>query len=391
MKPLSPDAVHRLFAAAIELELPHRREALMAGINRQFVASLRSTERPGDQTLCDINALNDAGELDDGTVPLARWLQNGLAIAGARRGAEVLEEMLRSGRLLATGKETTPLLAPRSRPFSRDSAAKGVVLRIEHWHGDRPAQFAYVQTAAGQVRKAYTDLEFRLDIAIANTGRDEAIASRLLCRTIRYHSASGGRVLIQEKAKGLFTPQQFFFCPLAAPLAEVNILGKRAVRIRGRQMDLLRAKLSRKAEPGLYDLQFCAEVHCGGRRLVLTSDIFTLFVRHGGEDAAHVWVHGKHYDDPALRLLDLPRDLWQKISSPVVWPVFRWLGPLPSEVVSGAPVHSTWLLRDEVGTVFAERDAVFPGTNVTAVLQLPGPVREPQFSLAEAVGAMNGG
>jgi hypothetical protein len=383
MLPLSTEAVLALHAAAIRLGLADRRGALLAGIDPSFVASLRISSIPADQLLSDLHALNDVRQLADGTEPLLQWAQNVIAVVGTGRDTAVFAQLLQRHGRASTSEETTPLLGPKTSAPS-DPAAPDLLMRIEHWHGARPAQFAYFRTSDGLV-KAYTALELRLNIAFFNGCADDLIVNRFLCRTMRYRPVAEERVVVQTKAKGLFTPEKLLFCPRPYSLTDVDVFRGKALHVRSREVELLRAKLSSKAQPGLYELLFFAEAMCAGRRVTFTSDIFSLFVANGREDAAQLQVWGKHYDDPVERLLDLPESLWRRISSPVVWPMLRYLGPLPSEILGRLPYPNAWTVREEVGAMGPGGGASFDGSNVSEVLTLPGPVNEHRYRVEDAI------
>ena len=90
---LKHDQILELHAAAVT-SLAESREALLSGIPAAFVASLPGASSPADRILRDLGALNDVGELADGTVPLALWLRNALALAGGRMEAAVFRQAL---------------------------------------------------------------------------------------------------------------------------------------------------------------------------------------------------------------------------------------------------------------------------------------------------------
>lgn len=63
------------------------REALMAGIDRQYVASLRTLPSMASQTHCDVNDLARAGQLADGSNPWQQYLANAAQLTATREVA----------------------------------------------------------------------------------------------------------------------------------------------------------------------------------------------------------------------------------------------------------------------------------------------------------------
>jgi Effector-associated domain 5 len=68
------------------------RPALLVGIDSAFAAGLPVAESSAAQILRDVDALNRAGALADGSVPLAIWLDNAATLAGPRREASVFRK-----------------------------------------------------------------------------------------------------------------------------------------------------------------------------------------------------------------------------------------------------------------------------------------------------------
>jgi hypothetical protein len=72
---------------------PHQLGAQGARV-RSFVTSLPLAKDPAAQILRDLDALNKAGALTDGSVPLAVWLENAALLARPRREAVDFKEAL---------------------------------------------------------------------------------------------------------------------------------------------------------------------------------------------------------------------------------------------------------------------------------------------------------
>lgn len=110
---LDEDELHRVHAAAVSAGLASSRDALFAGVNRSFAASLPLTPSPGAQVLIDLHQMNKVDRLLDGQQPLAIWLRNAVTLAGALPEAAVFAEALK--RLRRTGPRTpTPAASPAS-------------------------------------------------------------------------------------------------------------------------------------------------------------------------------------------------------------------------------------------------------------------------------------
>lgn len=70
------------------------RAGLLVGLPPVFVTSLPHATAPGEQILTDLDALSAATALTDGTVPLAVWLRNAIALTGTRKEAATFERIL---------------------------------------------------------------------------------------------------------------------------------------------------------------------------------------------------------------------------------------------------------------------------------------------------------
>ena len=79
-------------AAVISVGLS--REALMAGIDRGYVATLATMPNMASQTMCDVNVLARNGPLRDGSNPWRQYLANAAQLAGPRREAAVFQAAL---------------------------------------------------------------------------------------------------------------------------------------------------------------------------------------------------------------------------------------------------------------------------------------------------------
>jgi hypothetical protein len=91
---LTHQEVLDLHAAVVSAELAAKRAGLLAQIDSDFVASLTVAGAPSEQVLSDLSAMNTAGSLVNGTVPLEAWLCNVIALAGSRREVQLFTRTL---------------------------------------------------------------------------------------------------------------------------------------------------------------------------------------------------------------------------------------------------------------------------------------------------------
>jgi hypothetical protein len=125
---LSHDEILELQAAVVSAELGLRRNGLLTGVNSGFVATLEKAGASGEQTLTDLGAINAAGALGDGTVPLVVWLKNAVRLAGGRTEAEIFK------RTLARVTGSTAALEPAhstSLPGSSDLLSSKLAVETE--------------------------------------------------------------------------------------------------------------------------------------------------------------------------------------------------------------------------------------------------------------------
>ena len=91
---LSHDMILAIHSAAIQAGLTGSRSALLSGIDARFVAGLNSTANLSGQVLEDLNALNSAGQLADGSKPLVTWLLNAKRQTALRIEERTFEQAL---------------------------------------------------------------------------------------------------------------------------------------------------------------------------------------------------------------------------------------------------------------------------------------------------------
>jgi serine/threonine protein kinase len=93
-----------LQSQTIQAGLARNRDALLAGLNKAFTASLPFAGDRSAQILEDLAAMNQTGRLPDGSLPLETWLENACALTSARTEGEVFRSALND---LLTASATT--------------------------------------------------------------------------------------------------------------------------------------------------------------------------------------------------------------------------------------------------------------------------------------------
>ena len=131
MTRLSHEEILELQRAVVEAHLGGSRDPLLAGISPAFTASLPSARAPGEQVLTDLAALNSAGELADGSVPLKIWLKTAVQLCGGRREEKVFADALER---LGEGQASAGAQTSASQGIARQ--AKAPAPAVHHHHGD---------------------------------------------------------------------------------------------------------------------------------------------------------------------------------------------------------------------------------------------------------------
>ena len=115
-------AVHR---AAVSAGLDRR--SLLAGVSVSFSRSIAGAASESEQIHVDLHAMNDAGRLRDGTVPLVQWLEAAVNLAAQRSEGRVFEDALREVRAaLSRGAEPG-----YPSPNYRDEATRALGVELE--------------------------------------------------------------------------------------------------------------------------------------------------------------------------------------------------------------------------------------------------------------------
>jgi effector-associated domain 5 (EAD5)-containing protein/TIR domain-containing protein len=172
---LSEHLVGELYDAAIQVGL--NREALLAGLPLRFTASLQQADTRAAQILLDLHALNRADSLDDGSVPLLKWLTN----------AAVLTTSLREGAVFAKAiaKLKQPS-SPEDQPVKQEPAtgSKGPVRIFVSTCDDDRSFVARLGTHLSALRRAGRITFWHPGLIAAGSVRADEIAREIAAADI---------------------------------------------------------------------------------------------------------------------------------------------------------------------------------------------------------------
>jgi tetratricopeptide (TPR) repeat protein len=113
---LSHDEILILWEAAIGSGLAESRAALLVGISPALVQSLPHAPTAGAQILRDLDEMNNAGALADGSVPLVAWLKTASMLVRPRQHAAVFDDALSKCTLAGATRYRSAPLAPVTAP-----------------------------------------------------------------------------------------------------------------------------------------------------------------------------------------------------------------------------------------------------------------------------------
>ncbi|MFT3769920.1 MAG: hypothetical protein QM820_31205 [Minicystis sp.] len=136
---LSHHEIHRIWQAAVAADLAPARMALRVSIDGTFVAGLPLGGDAASGLLLDLEAMNRAGQLANGSVPLAIWLDTAILLAGDRVQASELRQARavvrgvfgpRSTRSPAEVTSAPIVVSTRAGAMAAPPRGRGVVRRI---------------------------------------------------------------------------------------------------------------------------------------------------------------------------------------------------------------------------------------------------------------------
>jgi hypothetical protein len=129
---LQAEQIAELVDVTVQLGLYDSRDTLLLHVPPNFrsVMPTATGGRPRDQLVQDLNCLNDAGVLSDGSDPLRTWLINAINSSGGVREAEVFERTLAILPQPAERQEEAQMEGPRPQLSLVQSAAEPSVRRL---------------------------------------------------------------------------------------------------------------------------------------------------------------------------------------------------------------------------------------------------------------------
>ncbi|MEZ4299248.1 MAG: hypothetical protein R3B70_30135 [Polyangiaceae bacterium] len=120
---LPSEDIASLHGAVLSAGLADSRTTLLAGLDPAFVARLPTDDIPANQVSLDLHALNEAGRLKGGAVPLEIWLQNALLVTSGREEEPVFRDALARTREAAAGLAPSTGLTPSTGADSPSTGA----------------------------------------------------------------------------------------------------------------------------------------------------------------------------------------------------------------------------------------------------------------------------
>ncbi|MEZ4309083.1 MAG: hypothetical protein R3F14_13690 [Polyangiaceae bacterium] len=123
MPSLPSEDIASLHGAVLSAGLADSRTTLLAGLDPAFVARLPTDDIPANQVSLDLHALNEAGRLKGGAVPLEIWLQNALLVTSGREEEPVFRDALARTREAAAGLAPSTGLTPSTGADSPSTGA----------------------------------------------------------------------------------------------------------------------------------------------------------------------------------------------------------------------------------------------------------------------------
>lgn len=149
---LNQEEIRQLHDAAVNCHLADSRDGLLVGIDRAFVATLVVAQVPAHQLFLDLHALNDAGTLQDGTVPLETWLQNAILLAGPRTDAVIFRELLYRHRRPNASRTQLQLIFDGAYAEFDDRTERIVQRALAQFLGVPPESVRILAMQAGSIK-----------------------------------------------------------------------------------------------------------------------------------------------------------------------------------------------------------------------------------------------
>lgn len=252
-----------------------------------------------------------------------------------------------------------------------------------------PPAFHY--TAVGDVvTKAYSLSGFQLLLTVTNRAQVECLVSSLTLFTQSY-SNQPGRILVQEKPKGLFEPMEVTVTPTTHPGTEIDVLSGKMWRIAANSVEVLRLSLARQTLPGTYWLRLKARSRLGENDTSMSSVVLIVNVLGKKDDVLRLKVAGRHYDSPVSKILNVSQKDWKSLKREASrTSQFVFLGPATTDVIRGTK-DTEWSVRALPVKDAGPGRKEFSTDTVSRVVHSFGfPVEEELFSVGETIRRISG-
>ena len=147
---LTYDEILAIHSKAIVCGLQDRRELLFVGIPRLYISTLQTDTTPATQLMLDLSSMNQVPSIQQGLVPLERWLRNAAYHSAVRTDLQAF--FREKADSIA---ETTMLAAQQSPLASPLSQIASIQEKIIHVDDKLPIDFLF---KAGQAAKSVARL-----------------------------------------------------------------------------------------------------------------------------------------------------------------------------------------------------------------------------------------
>jgi hypothetical protein len=196
----------------------------------------------------------------------------------------------------------------------------------------------------GKTIKAYSEVDFCLTATLTNTTKRTFIVQEVIVRTLKFESTDSFKILRQFKQKGLIEPLKLTFIPKEYSGGETKLNNGRLIEVKNGSNEYVQFKLSKKCDPGYYELIF--EINCveGGKSFSLFSSVFCLHKKSVRNDIVNLCIVGKYYDTPVTDILNLELKAWQIIKRD--YPNrLKYLGPTDNDTLDKKNMGNTWTIN----------------------------------------------
>lgn len=263
-----------------------------------------------------------------------------------------------------------------------------VRLVVEH-QLNPPFAFDYLSLNQSYV-KAVNDFQLRLLATVSNPMRSDLRINSFCAVTLGYETVEG-RIVRLMKQKGIFTPIKLSFIPSINVGGTSDILKGRVWTVNGGSSETVALVLSKRTLPGLYQIAFRLDGDLDGKPITRLSPALAVHVLQDGANVLRLYVLNRHYDSPALQLLDIDEPTWQRLkreAEDVTKMVF--IGPTYREIMVNQ-IDENWIVRScPVDIQRDGRGRINPANSSSILLDLKSKVDEEIFSLDDVMTRVTG-